>query len=558
VLDSAGSVCYHYYQECDSPKESNPMRRPIALLLTLFLVGVTLLGCGGGTTPTPVSAQTLRIIAGSENKTLEPLLMEYASKAHLNLEITYKGSVDIMLELERGAAIPYDAIWPANSLWIALGDKAGIVKTQESIWRSPVVFGVKKSVAERLGWVGRDVTVGDILAASEAGKLRFMMSSATQSNSGASAYMGFLYAFAGQPEVLTSGALQDPAVRDKVKRILGSVNRTAGSSGWLKDLFLDQYVGYDAMVNYEALIIETNQELLKTGREPLYAVYPVDGLALADSPLGYVNKGDAKKEEAFRALQAFLLTPETQNRILALGRRVGPLGLNSATADRSVFRPEWGIDVARVITPIKFPPAPVMREALTLYQTAFRKPSLTIFCLDFSGSMAGQREQDLKTAMRLLLDQQQAATYLLQASPDDITVVIPFDNRLRAEWSVTGNDQQALYDLTAKIVQTEASGGTDIYSPSIRALEIIKSKNYENYASAVILMTDGESNTGKKLGDLQGRYRELGFSNLPVYSILFGEASPKQLQEIATLTSGRIFDGKTNLIDAFREAKGYN
>jgi len=199
-----------------------------------------------------------------------------------------------------------------------------------------------------------------------------------------------------------------------------------------------------------------------------------------------------------------------------------------------------------------------MREALTLYQTAFRKPSLTIFCLDFSGSMAGQREQDLKTAMRLLLDQQQASTYLLQASPDDITVVIPFDNRLRAEWSVAGNDQQALHDLTAKIVQTEASGGTDIYSPVIRALEIIKSKNYENYASAVILMTDGESNIGKKLGDLQGRYRDLGFSNLPVYSILFGEASPKQLQEIAALTSGRVFDGKTNLIDAFREAKGYN
>ena len=33
------------------------------------------------------------------------------------------------------------------------------------------------------------------------------------------------------------------------------------------------------MVNYESVVIETNQELLKEGREPLYAIYPVDGLA---------------------------------------------------------------------------------------------------------------------------------------------------------------------------------------------------------------------------------------------------------------------------------------
>jgi len=534
-------------------------RQPTALILVVVFALLALPACSLTTpTPTPPPTQTLRILAGSENATLEPLLQGYARRSNLTLELTYKGSVDIMLELERGVATPYDAVWPANSLWIALGDKQGVVKAQESIWRSPVVFGVKKSVAERLGWVGRDVTVSDVLAASESGKLRFMMSSATQSNSGASAYLGFLYAFAGGPEVLTAENLRDPVVRDKVKRILGSVNRTAGSSGWLKDLFLGQYGGYDAMVNYEALVIEANQALTSSGREPLYAVYPVDGLAIADSPLGFVNKGDAKKEAAFRALQAFLLTPETQKQILGLGRRVGPLGLNPAQADRAVFRPEWGIDVARTITPIKFPPPAVMREALTLYQTAFRKPSLTVYCLDFSGSMKGQREQDLKTAMRLLLDQQQAATYLLQAAPDDITVVIPFDSRVRGEWTVVGNDPQTLNDLYARILQLQSDGGTDIYSPTVRALEIIKSKNYENYASAVILMTDGESNTGQKFADVQTRYSTLGFSNLPIYSIRFGEASSKQLEEIATLTSGRVFDVKESLIDAFREAKGYN
>lgn len=38
------------------------------------------------------------------------------------------------------------------------------------------------------------------------------------------------------------------------------------------------------MINYEALIIQANQKLVAQGREPLYCVYPVDGLAIADSP----------------------------------------------------------------------------------------------------------------------------------------------------------------------------------------------------------------------------------------------------------------------------------
>ena len=47
-------------------------------------------------------------------------------------------------------------------------------------------------LAEELGFVGREVSVSDLLGAIRSGKLRFCMTSATQSNSGASAYIGFL------------------------------------------------------------------------------------------------------------------------------------------------------------------------------------------------------------------------------------------------------------------------------------------------------------------------------------------------------------------------------
>jgi hypothetical protein len=204
----------------------------------------------------------------------------------------YKGSVDIMLELEKGGT-DADVVWPANSLWVTLGDKGHIVKHMQSIMTSPVVFGIRKSLAEELGFTGRKVSVRDILDAINNKKLSFMMTSATQSNSGASAYIGFLYALLGNPETITMENLQDPQLKDEIRKLLSGINRSSGSSGWLKDLFLKG--DYDAMVNYESMIIETNQELVRQGKEPLYAVYPYDGLVIADSPLCYLNKGDEKK-----------------------------------------------------------------------------------------------------------------------------------------------------------------------------------------------------------------------------------------------------------------------
>src|SRR5215207_5162450 len=361
--------------------------------------------------------------------------------------------------------------------------------------RSPVIFGVKRQVAEELGWVQRDVTVADILAAAESGQLRFMTTSATQSNSGAMAYLGYLYAFAGQPQVLTSEMLHDPDVQEQTKRILGSVNRSAGASGFLRDLFLKEYDAYDGMVNNESAVITANQELIAKGLDPLYAIYPADGLALADWPLGYVDHGDTAKEEVFAKFEEYLLSDDVQKKILGMGRRTGP-GINPVGADPTIFNPEWGIDVNRVIQPIALPTADVIQEALVLYQTLLRKPSLTIYCLDFSGSMEGSGEDNLKAAMRILLDPDEASRYFLQPSPGDITVIIPFNADALDQWRADGNDPEALRDLLAKVTALGTGGGTDIYAPVIAGLDAMEGVNLEDYSPAIILMTDGESNDG--------------------------------------------------------------
>jgi Ca-activated chloride channel family protein len=311
------------------------------------------------------------------------------------------------------------------------------------------------------------------------------------------------------------------------------------------------------MVNNESAVITANQQLTAEGRDPLYVVYPVDGLAIADWPLGYVDRGDAVKAEFFAKLQAHLLSAEVQKELLAQGRRVG-LGLNPVGADPAVFNPDWGIDLNRVIEPITLPPPEVIREALDLYQTALRKPSFTVYCLDFSGSMRGLGEADLKTAMSVLLDPDVASHYLLQPSSGDVTIVIPFNSRPMGRSRIDGNDPTALRNLLAQVIAQQSGGGTAIYDCVIAALDAMDGTGLEDYAPAIVLMTDGKSNGGSGFEDLQDRLAESPPVVIPVYGILFGDASEDQLTRIAEATSGRVFDGRTDLVGAMREAKGYN
>jgi Ca-activated chloride channel family protein len=502
---------------------------------------------------------TLRVLSGSENRAVEPLIQAFADDQDVTIDFTYMGSIDIMRELNRGVESSYDAVWPANRMWIQLGDDSGAVQFAASIFRSPVVLGVKRSVAEQLAWIGADVSVDDVLTAAESGQLNFVMANAAQSDAGASAYLGFLYAFAGHPDMLDSAHLGSQDVEEKITRILSQVNRTSGSSAFLTELLINEYDTYDAMFNYESALIEANQALVAAGKEPLYTIYLTDGTAIADAPLAYIDKDDAEKEALFRSVQDYLLSDGAQQQLLDLGRRAG-LGINPnpAMVDLSVFNPDWGLDTQRILTPITVPNAATVREALNLYQSAFRRPSFTIMLLDYSGSMAKNGgEEQMKAAMRMLLDQETAAQYLLQASPDDVTVVLAFSDRILGEWTVVGNDAGELGNLAHTIESRKADGGTAIYDAVLRGLAILHERGYADASPSIVLLTDGESNEGKGFDAMKDAIAANGWFVVPIYGIRFGSASREQLDRLAEFSSGAVFDGRDDLAAAFRAVKGY-
>ncbi len=534
------------------------VKRLIPLILAALVAAVAYFYLAPTTNST-----TLRIVAGSENQALEPLVQDWAGRNGVAVEMTYLGSVDISRALAAGKASEYDAVWPAHSLWIELGDTQKAVAHATSILRSPVVLGVKKPIAEGLGWVGRgDVTVQEIEAAAQSGAFRLSMTSATQSNSGASAYFGFLYALAGNPDVLTLDILAEPKLQEDMRTLLSQVDRSSGSSGWLKDSLVANPDRFDAMINYESVVIEANQALVAAGETPLYIVYPANGLSVADSPFGLIDKGDAAKEKAFLDLQAFLLSPDTQGKLSDLGRRAGLIGLSADDADPTVWNPDWGVDLKRDIAPIPTPASAVIAEALALYQSELRKPSLTVWVLDVSGSMEGEPLAQLKSAMTLVLDPQAAAVNLLQPSRRDVTIILPFNHTTEEATIVRGGTAADLSAALSRVNALRADGGTDVYGAIGTAVDLLEPFQRDgtlgDYLPAIVAMTDGQSETINQEWMEQKLAAEPWAQAIPIHSIAFGAADEEQLKALSAASVGRMFKAGDDIAAALRSAKGYN
>jgi Ca-activated chloride channel family protein len=494
-----------------------------------------------------------KIIAGSENTVLEPIVQEFCRDHSMTCAFEYKGSLDIGAALAPNATLDADAVWPAASLWIDLFDTGRKVKNLTSISQSPVILGVRMAKAKELGWTDHAVSTRDIVTAVKDGKLKFLMTSATQSNSGASAYLAMLSVLVGQPDVIAPGDLDDPKLQEDIKLLLSGVERSSGSSGWLKDLFLSGRTDgseYDAMWNYEGVIKEANDALARQDKEKLWAVYPADGVFVADSPLGFVDRGRGPDvEKRFTELQAFLQAPEQQKRIAALGRRVA---LSDAAAKPE---PDWNFNPTQMVTSVRTPAPDVIRSALALYQESLRRPSLTAFCLDYSGSMAGEGEKQLEAAMHFLLSPAEASQALIQWTPKDKIHIFTFTSGVKADMEGNGTPQSQA-DLLNFVELQRADGGTNMYACLNEAMRWIEAQpDRGRYLPAILVMTDGRSD-----GDPSQFEAGAGVegNGVPVFGVTFGDADASQLDKVANLTRARVFDGRKDLQGAFRAARGYN
>lgn len=363
------------------------LRRRAAVVAAAVCAGaLALTGCTAfnnsddGTADGNGASATLSIASGSENKEVATAIQKAADQSNVAVTMHYMGSLEIMNALKAGGQ-NYDAVWPASSMWISMGDAKHIVKDAASTSTTPIVFGIAKSKAVKLGWADdsgatKPVSTADILAAVSDGKLTFSMTSAT-----------------------------------------------------------------------------------------------------------------------------------------------------------------------------------VIDSALNVYQTALRKPSWTIWVVDYSGSMSGEGKNGVVKGLNAALDPDQAKKSYIEPASGDVNILIPFETEAHRPVKATGTSTS---DLLHEADATDASGGTDIYEGLLSALDELPSESEAaQYTTAIVLMTDGRSNSDHQ-DEFESAYKSRG-RDLPIFSIMFGDADPSQLKSLATLSNAKVFDGRSgDLAAVFRQVKGFN
>ncbi|MCZ9345122.1 hypothetical protein NGM37_46005, partial [Streptomyces sp. TRM76130] len=118
--------------------------------------------------------------------------------------------------------------------------------------------------------------------------------------------------------------------------------------------------------------------------------------------------------------------------------------------------------------------------------------------------------------------------------------------------------EQGLAAIRADTEALTASGGTAVYTSLEKAYGHLGGD--EDAFTSIVLMTDGQNTTGADAADFDGFYRALSAEQrqIPVFPILFGDSDRAELEHIADLTGGRLFDAQRGSLDgAFEEIRGY-
>jgi Ca-activated chloride channel family protein len=412
------------------------------------------------------------------------------------------------------------------------------------------VLGIKESKARELKWLNNPkITWKDIAEAASSGKFTFGMTNPASSNTGFSGLLGLAAALSGKGDALE---VKDIDVR-RLSSFFKAQRLTAGSSGWLADAYLREQDKVDGIINYASTLRSLNQTAgLK---EKLVLIYPQDGIVTADYPIMLVNPA---KREAYNKVVAYIRGLEFQQEMArtTLRRPVNPdVHIDSTSPDMLIELP--------------FPAKLAVVDAiLTAFDHQLRLPTDSTFVLDKSGSMAGDRIQSLKSAMLGLsgADTSISGRFARFRNRERV-FLLPFNGSFGAmERFDMGDDaranQEALTALTSRVNDLQAEGGTAIFSATQQAyLDAARRRNSEasRYYS-IVVMTDGQNTAGMDIDQFVNWYKQIPASDrgIKIFPVLFGEASPDELKQLADISGGRVFDSrKTSLQAIFKEIRGY-
>lgn len=477
---------------------------------------------------------TLRVLASSELSDMKPVLEQVEKDTGIKVRPTYMGTLDaVELLTEWRAKGAYDAVWLSSNDYLRLRpDAAKQVVSETSVMSSPVAIGVKNETVRKLGWKPENVTWSDIENAVADGKLTYGMTDPSRSHSGFSTLVSVASGLSDAQSALTDADVARATPR--LKEFFTGQKLTSGSSGWLAAAY-DRRGDIDALLNYESVL---------KGRKGLTVIRPRDGVVTADYPLSSLASTSEDVRDDVRRLTDALRTPGIQRLI------------TEKTLRRPVVAsvpPAVSLDTTRR-RELPFPGSRSVADGLLdAYENELRRPSRTVYVLDTSGSMEGDRLDRLKTALTELTGDFR--------DREEVTLM-PFGSDVKSVRThvVRPEDPKAGLDgIRADTRKLSADGDTAIYTSLRKAYEHLGTADRDTFTS-IVLMTDGENTEGASPADFDDFYGRLPAAEqrIPVFPILFGDSDKGELEHIADLTGGRLFDARQGSLDgAFEEIRGY-
>ncbi|MEU9931324.1 substrate-binding domain-containing protein [Streptomyces anulatus] len=533
------------------PGKGSPARRAFLPLLAAALL-VPLTACttdrnagrdsGRGDDGRPRTG-TVRVLASSELSDMDPLLEKAREATGITVRPTWAGTLDAVERLASGKADgAYDAVWLSSNDYLRLDPEAARrIASETPLMASPVALGVRPATVRRLGWDADAVSWAQVHRAVAAGELTYGMTDPSRSNSGFAALISVASGLSGAQAALTEADVREAG--PKLKEFFAGQRLTSGSSGWLASAYARRST-VDALINYESVLLSLNRD---TGAG-LTVIRPRDGVVTADYPLSALTGA----------------TPDARDAVRALAEHFRSTGVQREITARTLRRPV--VAAARPADPLSpeqrrelpFPGTRSVADGLlSSYEHRLRRPSRTVYVLDTSGSMKGGRLAQLKSALNGLTG---------EFREREQVTLLPFGSTVKQVRTHTvdpADPKAGPAAIRADTAALSAEGDTAIYSSLAAAYDHL-GPDTESAFTSIVLMTDGENTAGRSAAEFASFYRALPAARqvTPVFPIVFGDSDRPELESIASLTGGRLFDGTKeegpgSLDGAFEEIRGY-
>ncbi|PNI09748.1 hypothetical protein CXX84_05820 [Arthrobacter sp. AFG7.2] len=464
------------------------------------------------------------------------------------------------------------AIWlPDSSAWLRIAGEAGggspVPQEGTSIARSAIVVAMPETMAGALGWdsnppswsevfrMAEDQDVWERLGRGEWGKFKFGKASPLVSTSGLMALAASYGAAGGSAGGLDGMELGAPSLVEKVRAVeLGTSHymatpehflwhaREADDAGNIAEFLSAVIVDEKSVWDYNRGVVSEDGKTKQSGpapKEPLRAIYPNDGVHVADNP-AVILDGDwvgSQQLLAARDFLAFATTQQGQDVVTASGYRSIQGALDPDVAGTGRY--------AETLQPLPLPKA----EVLVALQDSFpevRKRARALFLLDVSESMVQEpgvtKLQRAKDAVRKALDHftdedeiglaafsQEGDGPLL---PGIVSPVAPFQTNKE--------------DLIAKLNELKAVDATPLFE-AVGRFAGDQAKDYKATSiNTIVLLSDGKNDTTHP-GDLGGLSQQLSHQNhstpVLVFTLAYGpDADVPTLLEIARASGAHYYD----------------